>query len=923
MKSKKLIAVALAAAIILAAPTNALAAEVSVSDNSTPIQTAAENDLSGKCGDNLTWSLDETTGTLTISGDGDMWDWDWSSYAPWSDEAKNIKSVVFNGNITSIGSGAFSSCYNLTSITIPDSVTSIGDWAFYYCDGLTSITIPDSVTSIGEEAFWSCDSLTNITIPASVTSIGYNVFECSGLKSINVDENNKNYTSIDGVLFNESLTEVIRWPIAKTIALDTLPDTVTVIGDCAFAWCFEHNCSGSTQNIVIPDSVVTIGNDAFLNEYTDTLNITIGKSVQTIGDNAFWGCGYDYLSIPSTVKTIGKKAFAVCAVNFDSNPPELYIDVPDKISYIGENAFMGSANMFGNHIKYSYDSDTKTAYITGYGDMYDNPTMGDCGYWSNMDENTETVVVSDGVTHIGAYAFEQYTNLTNVIIPDSVTSIGERAFDNLTSLIIPDSVTSIDALAFEYCDELKDIYYTGTQDDWDNIATYYISDEGSEGDIVYDEDSDFRDCLKNVTIHYNYVNETDKSNKCGENATWEYDEASKTLTVSGAGAMYDYMWYEQISDDEWDRAFRDNPMDEFENDVETIIIEEGITYIGSQAFDYTPSLKKVVVAKTVESIGEEAFRFCGGSEIYIYNPDCDIFGLNDDYDEGQTITSHTIYGYKNSTAESYAKKYDIKFVSLDSSTENEITAITLDKTSLTLKRGQKSALAVTATPSDITVSADDITWTSSNESVATVSATGEVKGIKAGKATITATTENGVSATCEVTVRIISQYYTVNVSSNYGGLVIPKFTHRVKAGDSDTIKISPYSKYKIESVTVNGEEVPVINNCVTLNDVEQDCSVYVTFTDADKYKVTVTANEGGRVSHLGTTEITSGSFMSIAVIPKIGYRIKSINKDGVSIRPSCCVFLTKINEDHTVDVEFEKITNITLQDVENAFSGLK
>lgn len=249
--------------------------------------------------------------------------------------------------------------------------------------------------------------------------------------------------------------------------------------------------------------------------------------------------------------------------------------------------------------------------------------------------------------------------------------------------------------------------------------------------------------------------------------------------------------------------------------------------------------------------------------------------------------------------------------------------ITLDRTSLTLKRGEKSTLAVTVSPSDLTVSASDITWTSSDKSVATVSETGEVKGINAGKATITATAENGVSATCEVTVRIVSKYYTVNASSNYGGIVSPKRTHIVKAGNSDTIKISPYYGYKIDSVTVNDKAVPVINNTVTLKNIDENCSVYVKFVRADKFNVTVTANKGGYVSHIGTSEITANGFMKIAVIPKIGYRIKSIKKDGISIRPSCCVFLTKINEDHTVDVEFEKISRLTKQDVDEAFRGMK
>ena len=128
----------------------------------------------GSCGDNVTYSLDTETGVLTISGTGDMY------YGPFYQNT-NIKSVIIESGVTSIGDEAFSGCRSLTNVTIPDSVTSIGDSAFYNCASLTSVTIPDSVTSIDDWTFSSCTSLT----------------------SIEVSGNNKNYSSADGVLFNK------------------------------------------------------------------------------------------------------------------------------------------------------------------------------------------------------------------------------------------------------------------------------------------------------------------------------------------------------------------------------------------------------------------------------------------------------------------------------------------------------------------------------------------------------------------------------------------------------------------------------------------------------------------------------------------------------------------------------------------------
>jgi len=108
---------------------------------------------SGKCGDNLTWSIDTVNGVLTIDGKGDMYDVPYSSYSPWYSYRSYFESVIIGNSVTSIGDRAFKYCRSLTNVTIPESVKSIGDFAFLYCDSLTTATIPYSVKSIGENAF--------------------------------------------------------------------------------------------------------------------------------------------------------------------------------------------------------------------------------------------------------------------------------------------------------------------------------------------------------------------------------------------------------------------------------------------------------------------------------------------------------------------------------------------------------------------------------------------------------------------------------------------------------------------------------------------------------------------------------------------------------------------------------------------------
>ena len=212
-------------------------------------------------------------------------------------EWRNLENVVMSKKITKIGESAFSGCSSLTSITIPSSVASIGKDAFWNCGGLTSITISDGVTSIGYEAFFGCSSLTSITIPDSVTSIGKDAFGgCSSLTSIDVLENNKNYSSVSGVLFNKDKTEIITYPNGKINTSYEIPNSVTSIGQSAF-W----NCRGLTS-ITIPDSVTSIGGVAF-SWCINLTNITYnGTQAQwnSINKNSNWNKIRDIKTITCT-----------------------------------------------------------------------------------------------------------------------------------------------------------------------------------------------------------------------------------------------------------------------------------------------------------------------------------------------------------------------------------------------------------------------------------------------------------------------------------------------------------------------------------------------------------------------------------------------------------------------------------------------
>jgi hypothetical protein len=347
--------------------------------------------------------------------------------------------------VTAIDAGAFNCCGRLISITIPDTVTSIDYQAFRYCSGLTNVTLGNGLTAIGEYAFYGCSDLTSITIPDSVTSIGRSAFsDCSGLTSVTIG---KGVTSIGGGAFYgcSALTSI------------TIPHGVTSIGGSAFGRC------SSLTSVTIPSSVTTIGGSAF-ESCSNLTSVTIPEGVTSIGDGAFYEC-YKLVEV----------------YNFSRL----------KTSSGSLNGYLGA---YAKNIYTSAKSKSKLKTVDDY-IFYED---GDTVYLiEHIGKATVLTLPNDynGASYsIYAYAFYQYTSLTSITIPDSVTSIGRYAFQqchSLTSVIIPNSVTSIDRYAFYLCDSLtnvtlgngvtaigvyafygsnlKIINYRGTKEEWYNI----------------------------------------------------------------------------------------------------------------------------------------------------------------------------------------------------------------------------------------------------------------------------------------------------------------------------------------------------------------------------------------------------------------------------------------------------------------------
>lgn len=430
------------------------------------------------------------------------------------EDCTSLKSVILPEGIGIIDEGAFAGCTNLTYVNIPNSVKEIRAHAFNSCRSLPYIEIPKTLTFLDTGVFWECNSLKKIYYGGSrtawnklvkyyldgVLSFKYTegstvyhysptiYFDSSAPARLNYSENSDGTLTITGIASDEIKTEITipdkidgkkvteiksyAFFRNKKLTSISIPISIESIGYNAFGSCsnlceirvegfgekyysnngilFEkrdgkivliaYPMGKSDTTYTIPNDVTGIGDDAF--KYCKNLtSITFPRTVTSIGDDAFGGCeGLTSVNIPDSVASIGERAFEFCS-NLTT------VTIPDSITLISDGMFCGCSKL-------------------------------------------TSVTIPDSVTSIGNSAFYN-SGLKTVIIPDSVTSIGVGALsycNDLTSVYISNSVTkfgiSEDAMvnpAFSPFDQsdIKDIYYSGTQNEWEKL----LADSKWDGEI--------------------------------------------------------------------------------------------------------------------------------------------------------------------------------------------------------------------------------------------------------------------------------------------------------------------------------------------------------------------------------------------------------------------------------------------------------
>ncbi len=507
----------------------------------------------------------------------------------------------------------------------------------------------DFVRIIGGEA-------ETITIPETVDDLV--VKEVNGglmSENIEVSENNPYFCTIDGVLFDTSVTKLIAYPTARTDTSYTVPDTVTEIGNAAFynsnleeiilpesLVSIGNSAFGYNRNLVgiaIPDTVEYIGDEAF--RYCETITeVNLPQGLASIGSEAFYCCySLETITIPDTVTSIGSYAFSHTAVTEITLPSALTeisyglfsqcenltdITIPDTVTTIGEHAFAGTA----------ITEITLPSSLTGIS----NGLFDEC--WLLTD-----ITIPDTVTEIGDYAFYGCSALSDIEIPDSVTSVGEKAFYNTPLIEIQED---------------KLLYYV---DSWlVYFDDYYTADTVSIADgTVGIADSIFRDCGSVVGVEIpegvkyigdfafaessiSYVVLPETLVSIGEYAFSECESMTEIVIPDSVTEIGEYAFYNCDA-------------------LNTAVLSSNLTAIRSNAFAYCDSLTEINIPESVIEIGEYAFYYCDVLErIVINNPECEIY---DGYETISNWNNGTIYGYINSTAYTYAKAYEWNFEWLD------------------------------------------------------------------------------------------------------------------------------------------------------------------------------------------------------------------------------------------------------------------
>lgn len=476
--------------------------------------------------------------------------------------------ALYNGKpVKTIGDSAFDNCSTITDVSIPDSVVTIGLQAFYGCRSLASVVIPDNVQTIGENAFSRCASLASVVIGNGITTISHYAFsQCTSLAKVTIG-NNVTTIKEDAFCFCEALTEV------------EIPNGVTSIGEGAFRNCTSlASVTWNAENCTLAITSMVYSIFDFCDNLT---SITIGNDVKSLPEYAFRGCS-------------GLTSVTWNAENYTSagSSKQFLFENCAKLTNltIGNNVKSVPARVFGALKNVYYTGDIAGwCAIKGLGNAMSSSSVLHIGGTKIEGD----LVIPDGVTSIGEFAFCNCRDLTTIAIPDSVMSIGNNAFygcEKLENVKIPDNVTLIGSSAFAGCAKLESV----------NIPDS-VTDIGS---------STFEDCksLTSVTIGAGVKS-------IGENVFYNCIGLTSITIPSGIASIGNYAFgnCKGLQSIVIPESVASMGYYAFAcSGLTSATIGSGVASISPYAFYECTNLKSVEIPDSITSIGEYAFYGCAG-----------------------------------------------------------------------------------------------------------------------------------------------------------------------------------------------------------------------------------------------------------------------------------------------------------------------
>ncbi len=632
-----------------------------------------------------------------------------------------LVSAVFGSKLETIGSRCFYNCYSLCSVLLPEIIESIAYCAFNGCTSLESIVIPDSVTRIGDYAFSGCTSLASVTLSKSLEYLGVQAFGyCKSLTSIEIPRSLNNTYNLNDMYSH------IGGPFTGCSSLTDVKfeeDTTKIVA------CLFDSCEGIV-NIVIPDTVTVIGKQAFYD--CDNLeSVIISDSVDEIDGSAFAGCtSLESIVMPNSVTWVGGYAFSNCT-SLSS------VTLSKSLEYLGVQAFGYCKSLTSIEIPRSLNN---TYNLDGMYNHIGGPFTG-CSSLTD-------VTFEEGTTKIAACLFDSCGGIVNIVIPDTVTVIGKQTFykcENLESVVIPLSVTSVENQAFNDCSALKSVEFKNPNtkigervfsncsslasiklpDNLTSIPEYtfngckLLADINLPATLRSIGNYAFYNCdaLTELTVPGNVW-------QIGSYAFYDCDSITKAV-IDSVSSLGSYAFYgcDKLAEVDFgigltaipDSAFRQIPA------LTKVILPRFATTVAANAFAEDTKLREVTIPSTVTSIQTNSFSY---------------------------PTKLTVYGIAGSYAEQHAKERKMTFVAVDGT---KVDSIAFKQSVYEFSASGSGSYFIPEMEILPKESVEPITFTSSDESIATVS-NGKVTFKGYGTATITATTASGKTAACTVKI---------------------------------------------------------------------------------------------------------------------------------------------------------------------------